>query len=166
MDVVDYEANGKEMDNRYAWSNLANENRVPEDHPGGDEAEADLDTKVADYVDRHLRTCRQIERVAADVSTVVVEVDDYRVDGEYRLIAGECGIPRGRTDHARAQDCGLTTRGLHDAGRWGVPSARVLRAGQRDIDASGGVSRQRAGAAPRGRDRDGPVQQRIRETTH
>jgi len=86
MDVVDYEASGKQMDNRYAWSNLANDNRVPEDHPGGDEAEPDLDTKVADYVDRHLRTCRQIERVAADVSTVVVEVDDYRVDGEYRLI--------------------------------------------------------------------------------
>lgn len=94
LDAVDYErvaehAGDDKLDNRYAWGNLANDDRSPEDI--GEEGETEItgdnaDTELADYIDRHLRTCREIDRVAADVSTICIEIDDYRVDGEYRLL--------------------------------------------------------------------------------
>jgi hypothetical protein len=50
------------------------------------ESAAPINDRVADYVDRHLRVCRHIARTAADEATVCIEIDDYRVGGEYRLV--------------------------------------------------------------------------------
>lgn len=115
LDVVDYERSAESGDNRLAWGNLAHAERaraaaqdldpakVERSGPGtngsgtnggattggktnGNGCGETIDAMVAEYVEDHLRTCRQIERVSATESVVCVEVDDYRIDGEYRLV--------------------------------------------------------------------------------
>lgn len=103
LDNVDYEQAAAEGDNRYGWKNLANKNRVPDDHPSktpptGEPsgkgsspenrgpADGALSGDVPAYVSEHLRVCKQIERVGAKTSTICIEVDNVRVDGEYRLV--------------------------------------------------------------------------------
>jgi len=112
LDNVDYEQAAAEGDNRYGWDNLANGNRVPEDHPskassssaslangssqngtpadeaptGKPPADETPSGDVSAYVNEHLRVCKQIERVGAKTSTICIEVDNVRVDGEYQLV--------------------------------------------------------------------------------
>ena len=102
LDNVDYEQAAAEGDNRYGWDNLANDNRVPDDHPSkaasssaplgngssqnGTPADVAASGDVSAYVDEHLRVCKQIERVGAKTSTICIEVDNVRVDGEYQLV--------------------------------------------------------------------------------
>jgi DNA modification methylase len=86
---VDYAESAEAGDNRYAWNNLANDDRVPNGHPdatGESEPEGPTPEEVSEYTSEHLQTCKQIERVGADTSVICVEIDDVRVNGEYRLV--------------------------------------------------------------------------------
>jgi hypothetical protein len=48
--------------------------------------EKEMDEKAKSYVQRHLKTCREIGRVGSQTSVVCIEIDGVRENGAFRLI--------------------------------------------------------------------------------